>query len=225
MFVGLCGYTAFLIYLGKRDPSEAQPDSGAPPPRIGRSTLLVVVGLGLLVLGAGWLVDGATSLARAMGISELVIGLTIVAAGTSMPEVATSITAAFRGQRDIAVGNVVGSNIFNLLGVLGGAAAVAGQGISVAPEAMRFDVPIMAAVAVVCLPIFFTGARISRWEGALLLGYYIAYVTCLILAATQHAALDTLGAAMLWFVMPLTLLGVGLSVATWIRRNRAGAVE
>ena len=103
------------------------------------------------------------------------IGLTIVAAGTSLPEVATSVMASIKGKRDIAVGNVIGSNIFNLLAVLGLAALLAPGGINVAASALRFDMPVMIAAAIACLPMFFTGYRLARWEGMLFLGYYIAY--------------------------------------------------
>lgn len=226
----LCAYTGLLIYLGKRQPplavnEEAEPPSTPVPKRLAWSVLLLLVGLGLLVVGADRLVHGAVALARLMGVSELVIGLTIVAVGTSLPEVATSIVASIRGQRDIAVGNVIGSNVFNLLGVLGSSALLASGGISVAEPALRFDVPVMLAVAVVCLPIFFTGARISRWEGVLFLGYYATYVVFLILTAMHHAALASLGMAMLWFVIPMTLLGIVVSVVAWLRRrqpSRAG---
>ena len=111
------------------------------------------------MLGSRWLVNGAVAFAQALGVSELVIGLTIVAAGTSLPEVATSILAAFRGERDIAVGNVVGSNIFNLLAVLGLAGLVAPGGLPAPAALLRFDLPVMVAVALACLPIFASGAR------------------------------------------------------------------
>jgi len=128
---------------------------------------LIIVGIGLLVLGGRWLVDGAVEVTRALGMSELVIGLTIVAAGTSLPEVATSVIAAARRERDIAVGNVIGSNLFSILAVLGLAALLVPGGVEVAPAALRFDLPVMLAVAVACLPIFFTGHLIARWRGAL----------------------------------------------------------
>jgi cation:H+ antiporter len=133
-----------------------------------------------------------------------VIGLTIVATGTSAPEVATSIMAAIRGERDIAVDNVVGSNIFNILGVLGIAGLIAPAGIGVAPPALAFDIPVMVAVAVACLPIFITGQTIARWEGALFFVYYVAYTAYLILAAAEHDALPAFSQAMLLFVLPLT---------------------
>jgi len=137
-------------------------------------------------------------------VSELVIGLTIIAAGTSLPEVATSVVAALRGERDIAVGNVVGSSLFNVLAITGIAAAVTPGGLQVAPALVRFDIPVMIAVALACLPIFATGHLIARWEGALFLGYYAAYLLYVILAATQHDALPEFSAAMLGFVLPLT---------------------
>lgn len=131
-------------------------------------------------MGANWLVDGASSLARAWGISELAIGLTIVAVGTSLPELITSILAAVRGESDIAVGNIVGSNLFNLLSVLGASAAIAPRGLDVTPDAIAFDIPLMIVVSAACLPIFFTGYRISRWEGFAFLTGYVAYITYLV---------------------------------------------
>jgi cation:H+ antiporter len=135
-----------------------------------------------------------------------VIGLTVVAAGTSLPEVASSIVAAVRGQRDIAVGNVVGSNIFNILGCLGLAGLLAIEPLSVAPAVNTFDLPVMLAVAVACLPIFFTGAAVARWEGGVFLGYYAAYTAYLILAASAHDALPAFSQAMLGFVVPITVI-------------------
>ncbi|MEX2495020.1 MAG: calcium/sodium antiporter [Woeseia sp.] len=165
---------------------------------------LVIGGLVLLVLGSRWFVDSAVVFASYLGISELVIGLTIVAAGTSMPEVVTSVIAAIRGETDIAVGNVVGSNIFNITAVLGLAGVVAPGGIDISPAVSSFDIPVMIAVAVACLPIFFTGGVISRAEGALLLAYYVAYTVYLLMAASHHDALSGFGAVMLYFVIPLT---------------------
>lgn len=166
--------------------------------------VLVLGGLGLLVLGGRLLVDGAVAIARALGVGELVIGLTIIAAGTSLPEVATSVLASVRGERDIAVGNVVGSNIFNILGVMGLSALVAREGVPVSDALLGFDVPVMIAAAIACLPVFFTGHIIARWEGGLFLAYYAAYTTYLLLASTGHAALPTFTSSMVWFALPLT---------------------
>ncbi len=180
--------------------------------------LLVVAGLALLVLGADWLVDAAIEFARALGVSDLVIGLTIVAAGTSLPEVATSIVATLRGERDIAVGNVVGSNTFNILGCLGASGLVAPGGLIVAPPLLAFDLWVMLAAAVACFPIFVTGRQIARWEGSLFLLYYVAYTVFLILAATHHAALQGFSDAMLEYVLPLTVI---VLVVSLLRSNAA----
>lgn len=168
--------------------------------------LLVAGGLGLLVLGADWLVDAAVAVARAFGVSDLVIGLTVVAVGTSMPEIATSLVAAFRGQRDIAVGNVVGSNIFNVLACLGLAGTLADGGIAVSQAARHFDLWVMLAVSLACLPIVVTGREIARWEGAVFVGYYIAYTVYLVLSAMRHESLPTFSSAMLGYVLPLTVI-------------------
>jgi cation:H+ antiporter len=176
-------------------------------------------GLFLLVLGSRWLVNGAASFAQYIGISELVIGLTIVAAGTSLPEVVTSVIGAIRGERDIAVGNVIGSNLFNLMGVLGIAGIIAPAGIDVPAAVVGFDVPVMIAVAFACLPIFFTGGVISKKEGALLLGYYVVYTLYLILAAAHHDSLPAFSALMLYFVIPLTLVTLIIVMARAIRKK------
>jgi cation:H+ antiporter len=218
------GYTFLLIRQSRRETAAVQAEVEAEyqeafdgPPRgwdshWGAQALLILAGLALLVAGAQWLVEAAVGFARQFGVSELIIGLTIVAAGTSLPEVATSVMAAIRGERDIAVGNVVGSNIFNILAVLGFSASVAPADLAVAPAMLAFDLPIMVAVAVACLPVFFTGARVNRGEGALFLALYAAYTLYLILHATGHDALDTFGAAMA-FVLPL--VAVTLLVLAW----------
>ncbi len=208
LFAGVVAYSLWSIWVSRGEGAAVRQgyeqeygDSAATWPV---QALTIVVGLVLLVLGARWLVDGAVTLARLFDVSELIIGLTIVAAGTSLPEVATSVLAVVRGQRDIAVGNVVGSNIFNILAVMGLASLAAPGGIGVSTSALAFDLPVMIAVAVACLPVFFTGRAIARWEGALFLGYYIAYTAYLILGATRHDALPAFSAAMLEFVLPLT---------------------
>ncbi|MCS7056660.1 MAG: calcium/sodium antiporter [Thermoflexales bacterium] len=231
LFAGLVIYTIFLFVQSRREASAvveqeyAQEFGERPrgPLQVALNLVFVVIGLGMLVIGSRWLVDGAVAIARVLGVSELVIGLTIVSAGTSLPEVATSLVAAIKGERDIAVGNAVGSNIFNLLSVLGLSSIAAPSGISVAPAALNFDVWVMLAVAIACLPVFFTGYRISRWEGAMFVGYYIAYVAYLILAATQHDALPAFSSAMLLFVIPLTLVTLAVTVFRefWLRKQQA----
>jgi len=177
---------------------------------------LILGGLVLLVLGAQWIVTGAVDLAQRLGVSELVIGLTIVAGGTSLPELATSVLAGLQGRREMAVGNVLGSNLLNLLAVLGLSALVAPDGVPAAPSVLWFDLPVMIATAVACLPIFFTGQVVARWEGTLFLGYYGAYVGYLFLAATQHDALPAFGTVMWGVVFPLTaLILLGTSIREW----------
>lgn len=231
LFAGIVAYTVFLVWQGRKEKSgevkeEYEHEYGQKEARTaGRLLLngaLAVVGLILLVFGSRWFVQGAIDVARAFGVDELVIGLTLVAAGTSMPEVATSIIAAIRGERDIAVGNVVGSNIFNLLAVLGLTAIVApGGGIPVAPGMLVIDIPFMVAVAVACLPIFFTGHVIMRWEGVIFLLYYVAYTVYLYFTATSHAALPQFQTFMLLFVAPLTVVTIVVSVLRELRARRA----
>jgi cation:H+ antiporter len=180
----------------------------------------MLAGLILLALGARWLVDGATAIAEALGVSELVIGLTIVAAGTSLPEIATSVLAALRGERDIAVGNVVGSNLFNLMAVLGLGSIVAPEGVPVSAGALTFDIPVMIAAAIGILPICFTGYLIARWEGVLLMGYYVAYAAFITLQAADHSGLDEFRRAMVYFVMPLTAITIAVVTARSLARRR-----
>lgn len=210
----LLAYTGFLIVQSRRSTDQGgydhelqAPEARAWDSRWPVQAILIAVGLGLLVMGSDWLVSSAVVFARAMGVSDLVIGLTIVAAGTSLPEVATSLTAALKGERDIAVGNVVGSNTFNILGCLGLSGLVSGaSGLELSPSLLSFDIWVMLAVALACLPVFLTGRTIARWEGALFLGYYAVYVAYLVLAAQQHTALGLLGTAIMGFALPLTLV-------------------
>ncbi|MFY7906615.1 MAG: calcium/sodium antiporter, partial [Burkholderiaceae bacterium] len=217
----LVGYTGFLVVQSRRESAavaaaddELEPlVQGAWDARLPAQLALIAVGLALLVLGSDWLVTAAVAFARALGVSDVVIALTIVAAGTSLPEVATSLTAAIKGERDMAVGNVVGSNIFNILGCLGLSGLVAsGAGLTVAPSLLAFDVWVMLAVAVACLPMFASGGEIARWEGGVFAGYYVAYVGYLILAAQQNEALQTYSYVMWAFVLPLTVITLAVSV-------------
>ena len=165
--------------------------------------LLVVLGVALLVGGATLLVEGAVNIATTLGVSSLVVGLTVVAVGTALPELATAIIAVRRGERDLAVGNVVGSNIFNIGVVLGLPALISLEGIPVASAAVAFDMPVMLAAALALLPVAFTGFAVARWEGALFVALYLAYTGYVVLAATEHDALEGFTATMAWFVLPL----------------------
>jgi cation:H+ antiporter len=218
----LAAYTAWQVRLSRRESAAVAVEfahaygqlSSGPA----RHLAAVGAGLGLLVLGSRWLVDGAVRFAQVLGVSELVIGLTVVAAGTSLPEAATSMVAARRGERDIAVGNVVGSCIFNILGVLGLSGLLAPAGLPAAPSIATFDGPVMIAVSVACLPIFTSGARIGRWEGALFLAYYAAYAGYLVLDAQAHDALPAYSRVMRAFVLPLTALVLAIIAwRTWRR--------
>jgi len=221
---GLALFSFDAVRTSRRESATiaAEYEAGVPPGsgRVGVALLNVALGLGLLVLGSRWLVASATTLAQAMGIDETVIALTIVAAGTSMPEVATSVVATLRGQRDIAVGNVIGSNVFNLLGILG-LSALVGRDIAISPAFENFDTPFMVAVALVCLPLLARRHEISRWQGAFFLATYVAYVSYLILAAKQHAGLAPFSAVMLEFVVPLVV--VGLVAVVYAHRARSEA--
>jgi len=232
LFLGLITYIIFQIWKGRSESEEVQQEyareyGNGRDKTIGQwalNVVLLVAGLGMLVLGADWLVESATTIARSLGISELVIGLTIVAAGTSAPELATSAMAALRGERDIAVGNAIGSNVFNILGVLGLTAILAPDGIAVPASALRFDIPVMIAVAVAALPIFFTGFTIARWEGALFLAMYCGYVLFLFLDAVEHWSLSIYSTAMLLFVIPIITLTLGLLAERELRLHRQGRV-
>lgn len=231
LFLGAIAYTLFLIYQSRKEHNlnvqQEYEQYGAanigdrPAALIWLINLAYIAGgLVLLVLGSRWLVDSSVIIARAIGVSELVIGLTIVAAGTSLPELATSVVASFKGERDIAVGNVVGSNIFNILAVLGLSAAVSPAGLAVSDAVLRFDGLVMLAVAIACLPIFFTGNLITRWEGFVFIGYYIAYTLYLILDSTQHDILPLFSQVMFMFVLPLTVLTIAIVTLRELRRSR-----
>ncbi len=225
MIAAMFAYTGLLVKLGRKQHARAVApgrDRAAMLAAAPRSwlayTLIVLAGLALLVLCANSLVRSATAIAQRLGVSELVIGLTIIAAGTSLPEVATSIVAGLRGERDIAVGNVVGSNVYNILAVLGTASVLAPGGLVVATSVYRFDMPLMVVVAIACLPIFLARGRLSRWEGAIFLLYWTAYMAYLVLRAAEHDALTQFRAVMV-YVIPLTIITLIVLVVHALRRR------
>lgn len=183
MVTGLGIFLGWTVLESRRDPSlpveveepEIRPNTGLV--HVLTDLALVVVGIAMLVFGAGMLVDSASAIARALGVSELVIGLTIVAGGTSAPELATSLVAVTRGRSDLGVGNILGSCVFNLLGILGITAIV--TPVEVPREVFLFDLPVMILTAVACLPIMFTGHRINRWEGVILTTGFVTYTVLL----------------------------------------------
>jgi cation:H+ antiporter len=182
----------------------------------------VAIGLVLLVAGSQALVGAASDIATSLGVSDLVIGLTVVAVGTSLPEVATSVLAAIRGHRDLAVGNAIGSNLFNLLAVLGITALIAPNPLPVATSAIQVDIPVMIVVAVACLPIFADGHVLNRWEGIVFLGFYVGYLTWLVLDASDNTLRDSYGDVVLFFVVPITTLTLALIA---VRAQRRPTIE
>jgi len=156
----------------------SQADPGIAPPHARQwllwPLLIALIGLALVVAGGALLVDGAVALARGFGVSQAVIGLTVVAVGTSMPELVTSVIAALKRQGDIAFGNIVGSNIYNILGIGGVTAMLAPS--HVPEQIVRFDAPVMAAVSLLVVAFAATGLRVARPEGAVLVAGYIAYI-------------------------------------------------
>jgi cation:H+ antiporter len=221
---GLVTYTSWTVIAARRDRSiaiEAQYTEGLDVEELAgqplwRDLLLLVAGLGLLVLGSQSLVEGASDIAADLGVSDLVIGLTVVAVGTSMPEIATTVLAVMRGQRDLAVGNAIGSNIFNILSVLGITALVVPDPIPVAEAALQVDLPVMVIVAVATLPIFANGYELKRWEGTMFVALYVGYIVWLVLDATDSGLRDAYGNVALFFVVPL--LVITLAVVTYRAR-------
>lgn len=228
LVLGLILYTAFLFYQGRKQgasgtDSEVDELIKAPAPTW-QNGLLIVAGLALLVLGARWLVQSAVAIASAWGVNEAVIGLTIVAAGTSLPEVMTSVVATFRGERDIAIGNVVGSNIFNILCVLGLSGLVSPMPLVAGEQVAHVDIPVMLGVAALCLPLFFVGATLYRFEGFLFLVLYGAYVWYMITVALTMPYLPMLQTGILFVLIPLVLAYVAGTLAMDLHRRRSRRV-
>ena len=230
LFVGLLVYTWWLLKDARQaesakvtaeyDQAVDALDDGLVAQPLYFQVGFVVAGLGLLILGSRFLVASATTVAEAFNVSDLVIGLTVVAAGTSLPELATSVMAAHRGQREIAVGNVVGSNLYNLLGVLGLSAALTPSGISVNRELIRLDFPVLLAATLVLIPICWNGFTIKRWEGMLLAAFYIAYVVYLVMEAGDSTAPELFRTMMLIVIPIVTLAFTATGIQGW-RKYRA----
>lgn len=186
-------YTATLLRVARRegqsvkaaftDEFGVEPDP-TPVPKTLLSLSGLVAGIVVIVIGADWLVDGAVALARQWGVSDAFIGLTIVAIGTSAPELATTIVSTFRNARDIAIGNLLGSSVYNILFILGVTCIVPDSGIQVGRALILIDIPLMTAVALLCVPVFISGRRVTRLEGALFVSAYAAYLAYLIAART-----------------------------------------
>jgi cation:H+ antiporter len=191
-------YTAAIVRLSRKESPEVREEFsgsyGVPTANTGvegskravivRAALGLLIGLALTLVGAEWLVDGSVTVARNWGIPEAIIGLTIVSAGTSAPELVTTIVATLRGERDVAIGNLLGSSIFNILIILGLTAVASSAGIGVERDLIRFDIPVMLASFVLCIPAFLTGRRLSRIEGIAGVALYVGYITWLVLTRT-----------------------------------------
>ncbi|MCX7633674.1 MAG: calcium/sodium antiporter [Turneriella sp.] len=211
LFAILVSYTIFIIRQSRRENrairkeyERALEETREEVKRLPAwfALVLAIGGWLVLILGARWLIDGSVHLARRFGISETVIGLTIVAAGTSLPEVAASVVATLRGERDIAIGNIIGSNTFNIFGILGIAPLFAGS-LPVDEAMLRVDFPLMLISAIACFPHLITGMVFSRIEGVLFFAAYVCYTTWLVFDATGHPIKSIFSKAMLEIVLPL----------------------
>ncbi len=217
MFASLVGYLAYSIRASRRE-NDAVPNESSDASSQGTAGLRMIVhiaffiaGLALLSVGSRFLVDGAIAVASSLGVSQLVIGLTVVAIGTSLPEVVTSMVASYRGERDIAVGNVVGSNLFNICCVCGLTGIFAPDGIPIEQQALHVELPIMVAVSVICFPIFWVGGAIKRFEGALFLTYFVLFTVFLVVSSTRPEQETQVGRYILMLVVPLTIIVLAFS--------------
>lgn len=233
LFGGLLTYVGWLIREARGERSDiiaeyaesVETTEGAALERpLWFNVMLAIAGLLVLVVGSQLLVNSATDIAESAGISDLVIGLTVVAIGTSLPELATSILAAIRGQRDIAVGNVIGSNLFNLMSVLGLTSIVSSDGIPVSDVSLRLDFPVMLAATIVLVPIVWSGFEIKRWEGLVLVVFYAVYVVYLVLDASDSSASDVVGPVALIVAPLVAMTFVVTGFQSW-RRHRARPVD
>ena len=212
------------IRSAKEESAEAIADleADASPSPAPMAIIKLIGGLVLLVVGSQVLVKGAIAGAQALGVSEMVIGLTIVSAGTSMPELVTSLVAAYRGKPDLAIGNVVGSNLLNQLVILGLCGVASGsRGLGVDEVMINRDFPIMVATTFACLPIFWTGGVISRREGWVLLGIYGLYVIEQILSSTASSLADEFRLFSLIGVLPLVLVLLTWSTLKWKQKRKS----
>lgn len=186
-------YTGVIIYGARRESSAEKAEFAkayaiAPGRDRGRqvawNSVLLILGIVVILVGAAWLVEGAVALARMLGVSEGFIGLTVVAIGTSSPELVTTVVSTIRRQREIAIGNLLGSSIYNILFILGATALVPAAGLEIGTLLVHVDIPIMAAVAVACVPVFAIGRRVTRLEGGLFVAAYGVYLAYLLIART-----------------------------------------
>lgn len=218
LFGGIVIYLIFLYFYQKKTP----PKEPLLSPK--RSTLinglLVLLGLLLLWGGSELLISRAVMIAKFFNVSELLIGLTLVSIGTSIPELATSIAALRKGEKELVIGNVVGSSLFNLLAVMGLGVIFSPKPILVSKSMINFDLPVLVAISIALLPIFVTGHRVSRWEGFLFVAYYLFYLLYLYLELTAPLALPLFQSAFFLFILPLTLLTLGITIYRHLAKNQ-----
>jgi cation:H+ antiporter len=169
------------VVVGEYDAAYADTEAAGRTRPTALYVGMMLAGIAVVVIGADWLVDGAVGMARSFGVSDALIGLTVVAIGTSAPELVTTVVSTVRGNRDIAIGNLLGSSIYNILLILGATCLVAKDGLVLPASLVRIDIPIMVAVALACIPIFVTGRRVSRGEGGAMVAAYVAYLTFLLI--------------------------------------------
>src|SRR5262245_30226943 len=189
LLLGAVTYTGALVKVGRRETAGAAEDSpdiagAADRHRPGRQALLLLVAIVVVVIGAELLVNGAESSAQSLGVSDAIIGLTIVAFGTTAPELVTTIISTVRGDRDLAIGNLIGSSVYNICAILGLTVIVAPHGVPVPDEVLAADLGLLVAAAAAAVPVFLTGKRISRIEGAVFVAGYVTYLTWLLLTRT-----------------------------------------
>lgn len=188
LLLGGVVYTGGILYAGRRDPDPVGAGHMRGPPERGSSlvrlVIELVIGVAAILIGAQLLVDGAVEVAHALGVSEAVIGLTIVAIGTTAPELATTLVSTFRGERDLAIGNLLGSSVYNVAVILGLTVVVAPAGVPVPAEVLASDLVLLVAATVIAVPVMLTGARIGRAEGGLFVVAYLGYLGWLLATRT-----------------------------------------
>jgi cation:H+ antiporter len=231
LFFGLIVfYTVFLVRESRRERNPqvvkeyaegVEDAAGDAQGSVALNLLLVVLGVAALVGGAKLLVDGAIELARVLGISEAVIGLTLVAVGTSLPELATSMVAAFKGERDIAIGNVVGSNIFNIGSVLGLSGLASAGALTVSPSMQVIDVPVMLGVALLCMPLFVAGYVVTRTTGAVFIGCYALYIAWLVVQEAGGRDVALFADLLRQFMLPALVIGAVVVLLREMRKPGA----
>ncbi|NGM69728.1 calcium/sodium antiporter [Natronolimnobius sp. AArcel1] len=178
LLLALAGFTVYLVYCARTDPAPTAKPGASSRVEL-RDVALVGAGLVALLVGSRWLIAGGTDLLSALGVSDLVIGLTVLALGTSLPELAASVVGAIRGETAFAIGNVVGSNIYNVLAVLGIVALI--TPIEIASSTLRFELPVLIAFTVVLVGLMAHGRRLSRFDGGVLVVSYVGFLVALVL--------------------------------------------